>query len=65
MNKSVQVAVAITTGVYSSYYTLSFIKDDCERQRIRQQQPKLKDIMAKNQEVLHSVVKNSEKLNVK
>jgi hypothetical protein len=68
MNRSIQVAAAITTGLYSTYYTMSYIKEDCERQQIKhqkQQQQKLQQIMAKNHEILISVVKNAEKLNVK
>jgi hypothetical protein len=65
MNRSIQVAAAITIGVYSTYHTLSYIKEDCERQLVRQQQQKFQEIMAKNQEILTSVAKHAEKINIK
>ena len=65
MNRSIQVAAALTIGVYSTYHTLSYIKEDCERQLVRQQQQKFKEIMAKNQGILTSVAKHAEKINIK
>jgi hypothetical protein len=65
MNKSIQVAAALTIGLYSTYHTLSYIKEDCERQHVKQQQQKFQEIMAKNQEILTSVAKHAEKLNIK
>jgi hypothetical protein len=65
MNRSIQVAAAITVGLYSTYHTLSYIKEDCERQLLKQQQHKFEGIMKKNNEILVSIAKQTEKLNVK
>jgi hypothetical protein len=65
MNRSIQVAAALTIGVYSTYHTLSYIKEDCERQLIKQHQKKFQEIMAKNQEILTTVAKHAEKINIK
>ena len=65
MNKYIQVAAAITVGLYSTYHTLSYIKEDCEKQHLRQQQNKFEDIMKKNNETLTLIAKKAEKLNIK
>jgi hypothetical protein len=65
MNRSIQVAAALTVGLYSTYHTLSYIKEDCEKQHLRQQQNKFEDIMKKNNETLTSIAKKAEKLNIK
>lgn len=65
MNKYIQVAAALTVGIYSTYHTLSYIKEDCEKQLLRQQQQKFDDIMKKNNEILTSIAKKTEKLNIK
>jgi len=65
MNRSIQVAAAITVGLYSTYHTLSYIKEDCEKQHLKQQQSKFEDIMKKNNEILTSIAKKAEKLNIK
>jgi hypothetical protein len=65
MNRSIQVAAAITVGLYSTYHTMSYIKEDCERQHIKQQQQKFVDIMKNNEKILNEIAKNTEKLNIK
>lgn len=65
MNKYIQVVAALTVGLYSTYHTLSYIKEDCEKQHLRQQQSKFEDIMKKNNEIMASIGKQTEKLNIK
>jgi hypothetical protein len=64
MNKPIQTVAALTVGLYSTYHTLSYIKEDCEKQLIRQQRI-LGETMKKNNEILASIAKKAEKLNIK